>query len=549
VAHLEMGRALVGMIMLVATVTDTGGKGISDQYMSPRYTHFAEVEPLLEQVTYPQENACVFPWRRLYHFCGHMRPRQVSILSLDPAYHIGDILLRRGQGWREKAVAVARGPEYNRTVLQRFLVAAGRDFLDARLGGGGVGGGEDGEGGEGAGLTARELRLLALSVEAAGEAKRFEAPRAGDLVVTRRLAACEDPYGDGLAEAKLLDRVATRLAMEDEAAVRRIVVVAAVVTPYRAPRSDHDFRDPRNAALRARLMPLLDQLHGAYPALDLAVRSSADSDGDLFFASRAHGPAMLVGDGQSGFGRVAALVAKALWAWPADEEGGSVNSVGSSFNNGGGGGVGGLLRGQRSQTQPHHHPPQQPSQQQQRGSGARGEQPRLAPSNAVAHLAPRPVTDARKSGGAAAGGSRCHYSGWKKAMVCEGDGGGGTSGAPRLSVGQASPRVAPPGLPEAQASQGLSSLSPPPLPSRLASSSAAAAMAAAKKKAAAAVAEEARAAAAAVRSKANADRAQEQRAAEAAAVLAEAKAAVDAAARAAAKNDASAIPRSRRRRR
>jgi hypothetical protein len=267
---------------------------------------------------------------------GELEPllNKVAIMENDPNYQMGIILLRQGPEWRKHAKEIWASKErYGDTLLYRFLHVMGEKYFN-----------EDRD------LTWSEEDILLGELNKIGLENRFEAPRSSDLVVIKRLGFKEpiDSHKNNL--------IVNGIKARGLGGISRIVIVTVVmVSSYPPPlilatsssslssssktkallstplavsaavgpkssftstptklRSNHDFYDVKHKQTRDKLCDLLDLIHGLYPQLDINIKSSDNSDADMYYGVYAS-KSNLVFDGGSGFGKVVAKLAVANW--------------------------------------------------------------------------------------------------------------------------------------------------------------------------------------------------------------------------------------------
>jgi hypothetical protein len=180
--------------------------------------------------------------------------------------------------------------QYSGTVLYDYLKACGISYFTL---------------GDMNSITRSEERTMLRSLSRIGAEKKFSSPRPFDLVVLKRLD------GDGHLESQYNNNILRKIQHRGIRDVKRIVVLAAVTYTGSRLENVHDFRDSKTREMKARVANLLDELHATYPSMDLAVKSSSDSDEDLYFAVHASARHLVLDHG--GFGRVAGRLAIAAW--------------------------------------------------------------------------------------------------------------------------------------------------------------------------------------------------------------------------------------------
>jgi len=226
---------------------------------------------------------------------------KMCLTQLDPIYSYSNIVLRESKAWRSFArtllgtrsnsSSTGLSIRYKGTIIYEYLKTCGYSYFtlgDMNL------------------FTRSEERAMLSTLSRVGSKKGFNAPRASDLVVLKRLD------GDGRLEAQYNYNLLRDIQHHGLQGINRIVLLTAVTYSGNRLRNMHDFRDSKTRELRARVAGLLDELHSKFPGVDLSIRSSADSDEDLYYAVNA-APRNLVLD-HGGFGRIAGRLALSAWA-------------------------------------------------------------------------------------------------------------------------------------------------------------------------------------------------------------------------------------------
>lgn len=262
--------------------------------------HYRELEPLLEKV---------------------------SIMEVDPHYQIGNILLRQSNDWRLHAHEIITTSDlhskielknenlkYKNTLLYRFLKIMGKSYFN-----------------ENRDLMQREKNVLIeqiniISIENQNLKIFQDKPRKGDLVILKTLGL-KDKI-DSNKNKLILNHIKTRGLF----GIDRIVIVTVVKISSLSPsteaetspspssslsipsklKNSHDFYDVKSKQIRNKLIDLLDLIHGLYPHIDLHIRSSDNSDADLYYCINALKPINFIFDG-SGFGKVISKLTLFLW--------------------------------------------------------------------------------------------------------------------------------------------------------------------------------------------------------------------------------------------
>lgn len=226
---------------------------------------------------------------------------KICLTHVDPIYSYSSIVLRESKAWRSIARTILgtrsnsssseTSMRYKGTILYEYLENCGYSYFtlgDMNL------------------FTRPEERVLLGALSRVGSRKGFAVPRPSDLVVLKRLD------GDGRSEAQYNYNIVSEIQHHGLQGIDRIVILTSLTYAGIRLKHIHNFRDSKTKELRARAASLLDELHSIFPTMDLSIRSSADSDEDLYYAVNAAYRNLVLDHG--GFGRIAGRLALAAWA-------------------------------------------------------------------------------------------------------------------------------------------------------------------------------------------------------------------------------------------